>query len=386
MSMEPGVRRGRSINPTRVVLVDPSLFTAPYDAALDGGLRAVGVNTTWAIRGFRPGEQNEFGPGLKTIRFYGPFDRGSFLPTYLRGPAKGLTHVLGLAWLVLKVWASKVDVVHVQWAVLPAIDAVAMRLMRWTSRVVLTVHDPVPYNGDRLSVLQDAAFDAPLQAAQRLIVHTESARQILLQRGLEPNKIVVVPHGPLSINGRVNPARFPRDGRRNIVMFGQIKPYKGLDVLIDALSKVPDAVRQRMRVVVAGAAMMDLGDATNAIHRHGLEATIEIRVGRLDHDEIASLFDFADAFVLPYRQVDASGVFHSIQSAGKWIIASRVGSMGELIVEGESGALVPPADSTALAQALTDFISNSRRQTCAAPSIDWREIAERTVATYYGCQ
>lgn len=72
-------------------------------------------------------------------------------------------------------------------------------------------------------------------------------------------------------------------------MFGQIKPYKGLDVLIEALGQVPQALRQRARVVIAGAAHMDMAPIKERIAALGLEDVVELRLGRLDETQMVSL-------------------------------------------------------------------------------------------------
>src|SRR3954465_2327366 len=83
----------------RVWLVDPSLFTAPYDAALNDGLLAADVHPTWAVRPVRPGARQEIAPEYVDEFFYRRVDRLRG-PSKLRALAKGVSHALGLARLV----------------------------------------------------------------------------------------------------------------------------------------------------------------------------------------------------------------------------------------------------------------------------------------------
>ena len=66
--------------PMRVLLVDPSLFTAPYDAALNDGLIANGVVPTWAVRPTRQGDRQELPPQHVDDFFYRRTERMTFLP------------------------------------------------------------------------------------------------------------------------------------------------------------------------------------------------------------------------------------------------------------------------------------------------------------------
>ena len=100
----------------------------------------------------------------------------------------------------------------------------------------------------------------------------------------------------------------------------------------------------------------------------------------LDDVEVAELLYSADAFVFPYRRVDASGVFFLTCSLGKWIIASRVGVFSESLVQGENGYLISPGDPVELAAALLNSIGQ-------IPNIDfditsWEEIGSITRGIY----
>jgi hypothetical protein len=134
----------------KVLLVDPSLFTAPYDAALTEGLVAAGVEPLWATRPTRQGDRQEIPIERTSPFFYRRVDEAGWLPSKLKPVAKGAAHLAGLVKLLWMVWARKPDVVHVQWVVVPPLDALAMLLISRRCALVLTVHDTVPFNGERL--------------------------------------------------------------------------------------------------------------------------------------------------------------------------------------------------------------------------------------------
>jgi glycosyltransferase involved in cell wall biosynthesis len=332
--------------PMRALLVDPSLFTGPYDAGLTEGLVAAGVAPTWAVRPTRDGDRQEIGEDYVDAFFYRRVDRLTSLPGPLRSAAKGVAHALGLVRLVLRVLMRKPDVVHFQWLVVPPLDALAIRIIGLRCPVVFTAHDTVPFNGEYLSFLQNLAFDLPIRLSDRVIVHTAAGMRRLVERGVPREKVAVIPHGPLRLHASPSAPAGPRDPRRTFVLFGEIKHYKGADVLIEAVGRLPRDLRARARFIIAGRPRM----------------------------------------VYPYRQIDASGVYFLTKSLNRWTIATRVGIFAEDFEDGAQGVLIAPEDREALGSALAQAIVHDPRPTSAPPSSAWQEIGRATRAVYQQAQ
>lgn len=365
-----------------VLLVDPSLFTGPYDAALTQGLVEAGVRPVWATRPTRNGDRQEIPPDYVDDFFYRRVDDLQRLPKFLRAVAKGLAHAGGLVRLMQRVRQRRPDVVHFQWIVLPPLDILVIVLLKRWTKVVVTAHDTVPFNGLYVSTLQNHGFDMPLRQADAVVVHTEAGRQRLIGRGIEGRRIVVIPHGPLRIRAETVPAKSPRDPRWTFVMFGEIKPYKGLDILVEAVGQMAPALRSQCRVIVAGREWMDLSPIRKRIAELELGATIDLRATRQTEQEMADLFDATDCFVFPYRQIDASGVFYLTRSLGKWMVASRVGIFAEAIAGGVDGSLVDAESPAQLAEAMMQAIRDRPRPTGAGAGMSWQAIGEATRALY----
>jgi hypothetical protein len=276
--------------------------------------------------------------------------------------------------------------VHFQWTVVPLLDSLAILVIRLVCPVVLTVHDTVPFNGETLPLAQRLGLGLPMRFAARVIVHTEGGRSALAARGVPASSIVVIPHGPLQLQCAPAPAALARPfGHKTLwtfVLFGELKPYKGLDILVEALAKVPAHLLLEARVVIAGRPRMDLAPLEARIDALSLGGVVELRPRRLSDQEMADLFASADCFVFPYRQVDASGVFFLARPLGKWIIASRVGVFAEELADGRDGSLVPADDSAALALALADAIARRPRGAAAASQVPWSRIGRMTRECY----
>lgn len=364
----------------KAMLVDPSLYTAPYDAGLTRGLLAAGVTPTWMTRPLRSGDRPEIPAERTDAFFYRRTDQARWAPAALRPFVKGGAHLAGIAKLLWKIRREKPDVVHVQWIVVPLVDVVAMTLIRRWCPLVLTVHDTVPYNGQKMSWLQQLGHSLPARLAHRVIVHTRAGAQTLQRHGIAEARVCVIPHGPLRLSVSV-PCAAKRDARWTAVLFGEIKPYKGVDVLIEAVAALPAHARERVRVIVAGRPRMDMAPLIARIAALGLTREFELRLQRLSEAEMAALFAEADGFVFPYRQIDASGVYYLVRRLGKWLIASRVGIFAEDMGD-EQGALVSPGDAASLSRALARAIDERPGGRIRAPEASWSDIGRATRSLY----
>lgn len=365
-----------------VLQVDPSLFTAPYDKALSQGLRANGVAVRWATRGLRPGEEDGL-RGEDVARIFYPITDGGNRRTGRAWQAlKGVEHVIGLGRLRQMAASGAFDLVHFQWAPLPIFDRRAIAAIGRRCPVVLTVHDAVPFNGKAVGRLQAEGQDALLAGVDHLIVHGEAGRQALLARGLPADRISIVAHGMLPLPDAAPEPR-PDPSRWRIVQFGKIQDYKGVDILIEALGLLAPADRERIEVIVAGEPMIDMEPVIARARALGLRHSIAFRTRRLTEAEMAALLCSGDAFVFPYRAIEASGVLHLVAGLDRWLIASDIGAFRGLI-GGRPGAgeLVRPADPSALAGAIADSIG---RRPAARPDHGvpgWDRIGEATCAIY----
>ena len=359
------------------LLVDPSLFTAPYDAALNAGLNRAGVTTLWATRGLRAGEGADLPEAQTAPIFYPGFEASAKKGGALAKLRKAMSHVGSTRRLVKLAQDWPADIVHFQWSVLPAADLRAILKLRDRAPVVLTVHDTTPFNGNPTSKLQVMGFDRILSEVDHVIVHTSRGRAALRQAGCPEGKLSVIPHGPFTLDLSAAKPPSPRDPRWTCLLFGRLQDYKGVDVLIDALAQLPQDRRDAIRVIIAGEPFCDLAPAQAKAAQENLP--VEWRLGWLSDAQMADLMLEGDALLFPYRRIEASGVYYLTKGLGKWIIASDLGAFGDEITP-ETGHLVAPGDGAALAQALLDSIGKVSGK--GSIGTDWPEIGQRTAALY----
>jgi D-inositol-3-phosphate glycosyltransferase len=169
--------------------------------------------------------------------------------------------------------------------------------------------------------------------------------------GLVPSvDVQVLPHPPNLdgiVPGDVTVLR-RRQPQRVLLFFGNVRPYKGLDDLIDAIALMrtdPPA-----RLVVAGRFYQPVAPVRERISRLGLDDRVQLLDGYVDDADVPALFEAADLVVLPYRSASQSGVVGLAAQFGRPVVATAVGGLPDDI--GARGVLVPPADPAALAGAL----------------------------------
>ena len=380
-----------AINPAmRIALIDPSLFTLPYDAALAAGLQAEGHEVV--LHGRHPGPDDNATDGVPLHpSFYRIAGAPALarLPRALRLGLKGLDHAWSMAALVRRLRREQPDVIHFQWLPLPIVDRRFLKRLRRIAPLVLTVHDTNPFNGNPTGTLQRVGAHAAFGDFDRLIVHTEQGRSRLLAHGEGTNRVTVMPHGLLGRMSAID-ATDSMQGEITFLLFGKIKPYKGADLLIEAFARMDATLRAQARLRIVGKPYMDLGPLHSLAQRLGVSDRVVLEPRFVSDDEVNDIFVPGVVATFPYREIEASGVLSLAITFGRPILAARLGSFIEAVQDGEHGLLVPPEDVAALSAAMARFVTDRgfaaacaakvRTLTTSVPT--WPEIARRTVELY----
>ncbi len=373
----------------RVALIDPSLFTLPYDAALARGLQQAGCEVTLHGRAPRVVDGGAVGVDLQS-HFY-PLSETRLvrdLPKTLRLAIKGVDHAVSMLRLWQRLRAARPDIIHFQWLALPVIDARLLARFRTLAPLVLTVHDTDPFNGNPASRLQRMDMQRALAGFDRLIVHTNQGRARLLGQGIRADHTVVLPHGSLST--APPPAADAMLGEVTFLLFGKIKPYKGVHILIDAFAALPASLRQQARVRIVGQPYMPLDGLRAQAEALGISASVSIEPDFIADDAVDGFFEAGTVAVFPYLEIEASGVLSYAIANGRPIIASRLGSFAETLRNGVHGRLVPPGDAQALSVAMAELLADRAVAAACAAAVcrlatgftPWLDIARETLLVY----
>lgn len=139
---------------------------------------------------------------------------------------------------------------------------------------------------------------------------------------------------------------------RTILFFGFIRDYKGFDILLLALSKLKDL---NIKLIVAGEFYTDKEKFLNIIKENKLEEQVILKSDFIPSSEVKYYFSACDAVVLPYKDATQSGIVQIAVNFNKPVIATNVGGLGEVILDGENGYIVEKENPVALADAIRKF-------------------------------
>ena len=334
----------------RVHLVDPAAFTPPYDHALSAALAAAGADVTLVTGPFAHGAVPRMGGYAVDERFYrwSPSGRA-------RRPARLAQHVPDMLRYRRAAARASLDVVHFQWLPVQPVD---VHLLPDVHPRVLTAHDVLPREP------RPGQLDAQRRLYERMdgvVVHSEHGRGRLVETlGVDPAKVEVIAHGAFDHLTRLPdeaslPAELAAVDKPVALLFGLVRPYKGLDVLLQAWEGVEDAELW----VVGRPFGVDLPENP--------PPGVRFVPRFVDDREIPALFRRADLVVLPYREIDQSGVLFTALAFGKPLILSAVGGFPEVAAHG-AAELVPPGDAAALHTTLTSLLSDVDRRERLAES------------------
>lgn len=378
----------------KVFQIDPSLFTWPYDQALIDGLRRNGHEVTLVTKHLIKGEPGKGEPFVREF-FYPCFQTKTVksLPRPVFLGLKGVAHLFGLIRLFIMLKKAKPDVIHFQWAPLPVMDRHFINMFKKIAPVILTVHDSSPFNNNPSARLQRIGSITIMERFDRLIVHTKQAQERLAQYGLDPARIARIPHGALGEPikaGAVKEETLKSRRPLTLLLFGQLKPYKGADIAIRALADLPEDLREKCRLRIAGKAMMDVEPLKKLAADLGVEKYVVWDLRFIKDEELPQLFADTDITIMPYREIDASGVLMLSLSVGRPIIASRIGLFAEMLEDGKHGFLTPKEDVKAFAAAIENLVKDDALrvdlgrnvQALGASIPSWEKIAEKTSALY----
>jgi len=255
--------------------------------------------------------------------------------------------------------------------------------------IVYTEHDPEFHINEKLFVKLNFTIASTLlkKASKSIIVHGENLKNILVTEGIPEQKIWVIPHGDYSFYTQWSTETKTED--KTILFFGLIRDYKGLDYLIKAVAIISPLIPD-LKVIIAGAG--DFSKYAKIIDDNFLQSHFEIHNRFIPDEEVAYFFQRSSIVILPYIDASQSGIIPIASSFKKPVIASNVGSIPEVIDDGQNGLIVPPRDSKALASAISSLLINPELRKNLGENAynkmknlyNWDIIAKKTLNIYSG--
>ena len=362
----------------RVQLVDPSAFTPPYDRALAAALARAGADVELLTTRFLYGPVPTADGYKVEERFYRR-SAGRGLDAPARRLFKLAEHVPDMLRLRSTLDA---DVIHYQWLTVPALDSLLLPPRRPR---VMTAHYSAPPGAGRGQLSRARRVLSRMDA---VVAHSEhGAARLRDELALDPARVRTIPHGAFDYltalpEEKPLPDELAAAEGPVILFFGLLRPYKGLDVLLQAFAGIDGA-----ELWIVGNPRMDV----EPLRRLAAKASGRVRflTRFVEEAEVPPIFRRADVLVLPYRDAEHSGVLYSGLAFGKPMVLSAVGGFPEVAEEG-AARLVPPEDPEALREALRELVGDEATRTAlteaalqaAAGPFSWDRAARLTMDLY----
>jgi len=290
---------------------------------------------------------------------------------------------------------SQGEVFHFHWwsfVLFPIFLTILSLIKLRRKKIICTVHNVKSHERDKINkTLSRLIFKFP----DYFIVHSKENKEKLKKIfKIKENRIFVIPYGPLDFYKTKNISKKTarkKLGFKNkdkiILYFGNIRKYKGVDVLIKAFSQVKKKIPQA-KLLIIGKNWIDWQPFQDIIERNSLKENIFLKLDYIPGFEVQYYFLAADLVVLPYLNFDAqSGVGNIALAFKKALIVTKVGGLPELV--NDKNVIVKPGDPADLARAIIRILKNDNfRKKLEGDSkkmtkkYSWDKITEKTIKLY----
>jgi len=236
--------------------------------------------------------------------------------------------------------------------------------------VALVLHDPQTHSGDTESTIPPA-----IRVLSRLVELTSSCIILNSPSLLDQVRPLLrrLPFGVVPLGATMAPTASPVPRERQLLVFGRLYEYKGVDTALDALRLLPDELAD-VKLMVAGRGPL-------ASIARG-ERNVEVLEEYITESQLAALIDGSRLVLLAYKDATQSGVGLQVIGRGVPCVVSRAGGLPELVPASTPTLVVPPDDPKALAEAIVEHVDHGENLRTAiydhaATHFAWPVVAQR---------
>jgi N-acetyl-alpha-D-glucosaminyl L-malate synthase BshA len=292
-----------------------------------------------------------------------------------------------------------IDVIHAHWAVPMGFVSSIVKLVTDKPLVITTHGRDVYVDPEAGAIVPELWYVRPflrfaLRRANRVISVSQDCRRHAIAAGAPSDRIRVIYNGvdakrfsPRKSNKHIRQVLGVSDSAQLVLFVGSLRRYKGVDVLIRAMSRVVESEPSAVAVIIGNGPQKEKLIALRDLL--GLQKAV-IFAGLVPNSEIVSYQNECDVFLLPSRRESFGIAAVEAMACAKPVIGTKVGGLKEVIEGGRTGVLVEPGNYLQLARAIIQVLEdksyarrlgeNGRRKVEA--EFDWKKIARRTLSLY----
>jgi D-inositol-3-phosphate glycosyltransferase len=278
-----------------------------------------------------------------------------------------ISSVNPLSWIstARKIISEKPDLVIIRyWLPFmgPALGTIARRMKSAKIPVIAITDNVIPHEHR----LGDTAFTKYFIKGCDAFVTMSASVLKDLKKFTQTEKKVFLPHPVYSIFGdKVSKTEARRKlnllpGVKYILFFGIIRPYKGLDLLLEAMAD-ERIKRNNIKLIIAGEFYENEKRYTELIDSLQLADSVLLHTHFIPKESVADYFCAVDLVVQPYKHATQSGITQIAYHFDKPMIVTNVGGLSEIVEDGSTGYVVA-TDAVALASAINDYYLHDREK------------------------
>lgn len=235
------------------------------------------------------------------------------------------------------------------------VDALFILFSSFAKNRVLDVHEVI-VQGSEKKVCHNLIFRHLFKNIKNVIIHSERSR-ILLRKLNYRGEFIFVPHFQYQIDEIYNVDKINNSVKRciktdriGLLFFGNITYSKGIDLLINSVKTLPQSVKERLNIIIAGKTLDDT--FSNCIVK---DDVFSINIQHLNDDEMKFLYLMSDYVFLPYRQTSQSGVLEMAFHYKKPVIVSNIPYFTMMLNKFPSFGIITDIDEFSMHQVLRNI-------------------------------
>lgn len=345
----------------KVFIVDISGRVPEYDEGLCDGLSKTATNMDIIFVAPYDKKFKFMIPSIKLLKIV----PNGLSQGRLRRVIKFFEIIMNYFYLLILVMRNKPNVVQMEW--LPLIEKfegefIFLKVIKSilpNCKILLKIHNIFPHEcityEDRNIYIK--RYQKVSKIVDAFIVHTQSSkREVSSCFEIEMSKIHVIHHGVFAPNGiEIEKKEFGALGKWNLLMYGIQSKYKGADILLKALAKIPNELKDKLNVKIVGLMSDDYYHELCAIQTG---VNVQIKPSFIEFPDLYKMINESDIIILPYRNISQSGVLLLALHFNRCLITSDLDSFKETLDGFEDRWFFHSEDSSSLANLISDYLTD----------------------------